>query len=105
MPCLQLCSLWGALSTMARKGNQSIETLITAQKLGSIVKSARDIMRKDKGNGTIAGKLGRVSRVTDCAGFFARCALADFFAQSALADFRLCLPPPLGGGRQGKEIP
>jgi len=96
MPCLQLCSLWGALSTMDRKGNQSIETLTTAQKLGSIVKSARDIMRKDKGNGTIAAKLRRVSRVTDCAGFF---------AQSALADFRLCLPPPLGGGRQGKEIP
>ena len=34
---------------MATKKKQTTKTVTTAQKLGSVIKSARDIMRKDKG--------------------------------------------------------
>lgn len=45
---------------MARKPNQS-QQLTTAQRLGSLVKSARDIMRKDKG---LNGDLDRLPMLT-----------------------------------------
>src|SRR5713226_1210371 len=45
---------------MAHKSNQS-QPLTTAQRLGSLVKSARDIMRKDKG---LNGDLDRLPMLT-----------------------------------------
>jgi type I restriction enzyme M protein len=43
---------------MARKSNHS-QPLTTAQRLGSLVKSACDILRKDKG---LSGDKGRLPR-------------------------------------------
>jgi type I restriction enzyme M protein len=41
---------------MARKATKNDKPLTTAQRLGSLVKSDRDIMRKDKGlNGDLDG--------------------------------------------------
>ena len=43
---------------MATKKKQSTKTVTTAQKLDSVIKSARDIMRKDKGlNGELDPRL------------------------------------------------
>jgi len=46
---------------MARTAAQKKETPIQAQQLGSIVKSCRDIMRKDKG---LNGDLDRLPMLT-----------------------------------------
>ena len=46
---------------MARKKSNSIAPLTTAQRLGSLIKSARDIMRKDKG---LNGDLDRLPMFT-----------------------------------------
>ena len=46
---------------MARKPGVEVQAVTTAQKLGSIVKSARDIMRKDKG---LNGDLDRLPMLT-----------------------------------------
>src|SRR5881397_3142572 len=46
---------------MAKKKSKSDQPLTTAQQLGSIVKSARDIMRKDKG---LNGDLDRLPMLT-----------------------------------------
>jgi len=46
---------------MARKTNKKTHPLTTAQQLGSLIKSARDIMRKDKG---LNGDLDRLPMLT-----------------------------------------
>ncbi len=46
---------------MARKTNKKTQPLTTAQQLGSLIKSARDIMRKDKG---LNGDLDRLPMLT-----------------------------------------
>src|SRR5207253_5529927 len=46
---------------MARKATKNDKPLTTAQQLGSLVKSARDIMRKDKG---LNGDLDRLPMLT-----------------------------------------
>ena len=46
---------------MARKKSNSLTPLTTAQRLGSLVKSARDLMRKDKG---LNGDLDRLPMLT-----------------------------------------
>lgn len=46
---------------MAPEKKQTTKTVTTAQKLGSVVKSARDIMRKDKG---LNGELDRLPQLT-----------------------------------------
>src|SRR5690348_8547512 len=47
--------------TMARKAKKQKQPLTTAQQLGSLIKSARDIMRKDKG---LNGDLDRQAMLT-----------------------------------------
>ena len=46
---------------MATRKKQTTKTVTTAQKLGSVIKSARDIMRKDKG---LNGELDRLPQLT-----------------------------------------
>ena len=46
---------------MVRTGKQNNESITTSQKLGGIIKSARDIMRKDKG---LSGDLDRLPMLT-----------------------------------------
>jgi len=46
---------------LARKKSNSLTPLTTAQRLGSLVKSARDLMRKDKG---LNGDLDRLPMLT-----------------------------------------
>ncbi len=46
---------------MASRKKQTTKTVTTAQKLGSVIKSARDIMRKDKG---LNGELDRLPQLT-----------------------------------------
>ena len=46
---------------MAKSKKQTKKTVTTAQKLGSVIKSARDIMRKDKG---LNGELDRLPQLT-----------------------------------------
>src|SRR5215472_2291276 len=48
-------------TAMPRKAPQKNQPLTTAQRLGSLVKSARDIMRKDKG---LNGDLDRLPMLT-----------------------------------------
>ncbi len=45
----------------ANKKKKTTKTVTTAQKLGSVIKSARDIMRKDKG---LNGELDRLPQLT-----------------------------------------
>src|SRR5437660_9771182 len=60
-PCLTATRRTHPIHTMATKTKQSKQPLTTAQQLGSLVKSARDIMRKDKG---LNGDLDRLPMLT-----------------------------------------
>src|SRR5712692_5439409 len=52
---------WPPRNNVARSKPKSAQSLTTAQRLGSLVKSARDIMRKDKG---LNGDLDRLPMLT-----------------------------------------
>lgn len=47
--------------TITKSTTKSTAPVTTAQKLGSVIKSARDIMRKDKG---LSGELDRLPQLT-----------------------------------------
>ncbi|WP_373479232.1 type I restriction-modification system subunit M N-terminal domain-containing protein [Geminocystis sp.] len=47
--------------TTTKSTTKSTTSVTTAQKLGSVIKSARDIMRKDKG---LSGELDRLPQLT-----------------------------------------